>query len=589
MTQETQIGNKLFGVYRGQVIQHLTHGYCKIYIPGIYPEEWKDTPQLIPPAEQAASLFAGANNGSGVFTYPNIGSIVWCFFANNDQNYPIYFASSLGGENAFGQYAIGLDTVTTEIENEDGEKQTVDQLSSSHHVITSGKTHIEWYENGKLSVQVEDPDRRDALVDYTNNYIGQISDDVVSARPLCELVEDEQISNIHCKLVLDNNSNLNGVISVQTHLFDLSNSNMHSMHLTNDNDFILDNTGKMQLNMLSTYNSIDKKTKIDSIANNVLSMSVPGITTLNNSLKFNKIDLQKSNVDKFDSENIYENQVSGSVLQKNTLVYSTVSQENGTNFLTSDVQSYASTDGISQHMIRCNDIKTSTAGITEISNDSLLARQNKANGFLNEIEHNHQIVNGQTIVKQVKNKIDTAFKYNDDDTNIAINLASNVFESNIPIILTTAKDEIDAKTATIERRIDNKLPDKLIISIDKTDANESTRKILLTDRTTNNEATILLDTKIGKLTLNICAIDDPDNKFSTMQLDVNGNIYAESSSSLTLKSKTVSIQSENQLDIVADTVKLQSNVNTAIVSPAINLDSSTGHTIIQSTTGVKSF
>jgi len=39
---------------------------------------------LIPPAEQAASLFAGTNNGSGVFTYPNIGSIVWCFFANND-------------------------------------------------------------------------------------------------------------------------------------------------------------------------------------------------------------------------------------------------------------------------------------------------------------------------------------------------------------------------------------------------------------------------------------------------------------------------------------------------------------------------
>jgi len=37
-----------------------------------------------------------------VFSYPNIGATVWCRFENEDQNKPVYFASSLGGENAFG-------------------------------------------------------------------------------------------------------------------------------------------------------------------------------------------------------------------------------------------------------------------------------------------------------------------------------------------------------------------------------------------------------------------------------------------------------------------------------------------------------
>jgi len=93
---------------------------------------------------------------------------------------------------------------------------------SERHLVTSGKTHIEWYENGKLSVQVEDPDRRDSLVDYSNNkYIGMISDDVVSSRPICEKVQVEEISNIHCKLVLDNDDNTYGSISASTHFYDI--------------------------------------------------------------------------------------------------------------------------------------------------------------------------------------------------------------------------------------------------------------------------------------------------------------------------------------------------------------------------------
>lgn len=45
-------------------------------------------------------MFGGTNKGNGMFSYPNIGSVVWCFFQNGDQNFPVFFAATLGGERA---------------------------------------------------------------------------------------------------------------------------------------------------------------------------------------------------------------------------------------------------------------------------------------------------------------------------------------------------------------------------------------------------------------------------------------------------------------------------------------------------------
>ena len=207
MVEEHPAGNKLTGFYRGIVIQHCTHGYCKIWIPSVYADSQKDAPETLPIAEQASGIFGGTNTGSGVFSYPNIGSIVWCFFANGDQNYPVYFAVTLGGQNAFGQY----ETIKTQ-----------NELCSTSHLITSGKTHVELFERGCLSVRVEDPDRRDAEVKY-NNYLSQISTDHVTARPIVDRVNTEELSNIHCQLVLDNNDTTNGSIYATTHWFDKQN------------------------------------------------------------------------------------------------------------------------------------------------------------------------------------------------------------------------------------------------------------------------------------------------------------------------------------------------------------------------------
>ena len=78
--------SSLQGFYRGVVLKHLANGCCKIWIPSVFPIEWASyaNADLLPTAEQASPLSFGATNGLGIYSYPNIGSVVWCFFENGD-------------------------------------------------------------------------------------------------------------------------------------------------------------------------------------------------------------------------------------------------------------------------------------------------------------------------------------------------------------------------------------------------------------------------------------------------------------------------------------------------------------------------
>lgn len=130
------------GFYRGKVLarSNSKHGRVKIWIPGVYPEEWENSPENLPDAEPAMPLFAGCNGGNGMFSYPNINSTVWCFFANNDQNMPVYFAATYGGTDAAGQF------------------DTCAQLPSAVdgayvHKICAGKTTIILAETGNFIIE----------------------------------------------------------------------------------------------------------------------------------------------------------------------------------------------------------------------------------------------------------------------------------------------------------------------------------------------------------------------------------------------------------------------------------------------------
>ena len=111
-----------------------------------------------------------------------------------------------GGENAFGQYEI---------------VKPLDEEISDKHLVTSGKSHIELYEDGKISAIVADPIRTDAKVKYGSQVNDELSVDAVSQRPIADLVDVEALSNANCQLVLDTSSN-HGTLSASTHFYDPS-------------------------------------------------------------------------------------------------------------------------------------------------------------------------------------------------------------------------------------------------------------------------------------------------------------------------------------------------------------------------------
>lgn len=99
-------GDRLNGFFRGVVLKHLEHGKCKIFIYGVYDDALIEYPDALPDAEPATPIFGGNYLNNGVFSYPCLNSYVWCFFANENQNYPVYFAGIPGGSESKGEYGI---------------------------------------------------------------------------------------------------------------------------------------------------------------------------------------------------------------------------------------------------------------------------------------------------------------------------------------------------------------------------------------------------------------------------------------------------------------------------------------------------
>lgn len=76
--------NKLTGLYRGKVLRHLPGGRLKVFIPGVYAEEFEGQPDKLPDAEMVVPMLGGNCNGNGTFSYPAEGSAVVCQFFNGD-------------------------------------------------------------------------------------------------------------------------------------------------------------------------------------------------------------------------------------------------------------------------------------------------------------------------------------------------------------------------------------------------------------------------------------------------------------------------------------------------------------------------
>lgn len=140
------------------MLQHCSRGRCKIFIPGVYPDVLNNRTMVdsLPYAEQASSLFGGTNNGNGMFSYPNIDSIVYCLFLDGDQNFPVYFASSLGGpitcDEKTGEWAKIRDNVNSPVDNIE-EDTTINGFDSQKHLIKCQHSTILIEQNGTITIQ----------------------------------------------------------------------------------------------------------------------------------------------------------------------------------------------------------------------------------------------------------------------------------------------------------------------------------------------------------------------------------------------------------------------------------------------------
>lgn len=112
-TKDDEI-QKFYGNYRGIVIDAKdpeVKGRCKIFVPGVYPEEFSSKANMLPWAEPVMSLFGGSwkstkstdlNSECGYTSVPFAGSgfegaNVWVFFEAGDCNFPAYWGACQSG------------------------------------------------------------------------------------------------------------------------------------------------------------------------------------------------------------------------------------------------------------------------------------------------------------------------------------------------------------------------------------------------------------------------------------------------------------------------------------------------------------
>jgi hypothetical protein len=135
--------NRYYGIYRGIVKDNSGEkGKVKIYVPSIYPSEFENIPINLPWAEPAQSLFGGnftstgevLNKETGICGWPKVGANVWLFFEQGDHNYPIYFASTQGGEGWISehnkQWTIHTDNVKVRVDEDPSNSKSTSKFDS---------------------------------------------------------------------------------------------------------------------------------------------------------------------------------------------------------------------------------------------------------------------------------------------------------------------------------------------------------------------------------------------------------------------------------------------------------------------------
>lgn len=561
-SKHPDIGNKLFGIYLGTVLQHLSHGQLKVYIQGIYPEEWINEPDRLPVCQQIVSQFAGSHNGNGVFSYPNINSTVVCMFANGDQNFPLAMGTLLGGQNAFGQYEL--------IKNPD-------EIVSDKHLITAGKSHIQMYESGKISSIVCYPIRTDAKVEYSDIPNAELSTDHVVEREICDKIASDEIENINCQHVLDNQVNY-GTISSSTHYFNPINKNINTSveidgvpgtiiarkngTISTDSYNIIDNIGYRSIGQLSATKLTD------------LSTVVAGSTNINTYSSIN----QKV-------ENAIDHNIDGYY------------QVNLISDLTATINNTISKNGQVETTIA--NIKTNADAKNYVNIDFSFGSESNVKSKSSEIYKN--TTTNDNIVKTSKLTSYTLFDAHNGSIDFSTLSGLNYFEANQKINLTknikhksNAKGFIDCDRGILFKSV---YDDNTTTSIDGNAITTINKNLTLIDAQNNSKPGIKLESKINQTviaggtptisnveckmnqsptdgSIEISIVNKVSSDECSIKMDKDGNIKIKASKSLEIEAPTISIfgasVSVNASDLTCDAK------NTTYTASTMNITGGSG-------------
>lgn len=86
------------GFYLGTVTKQCDEcGACKVFVHGVYPDDFKNDPERLPTAYPCMPLWGGGRSENkdfpnGIYQYPDLNTTVLVFFASNDINKPYFLA-----------------------------------------------------------------------------------------------------------------------------------------------------------------------------------------------------------------------------------------------------------------------------------------------------------------------------------------------------------------------------------------------------------------------------------------------------------------------------------------------------------------
>lgn len=208
---------RLNGIYRGTVLKHLDYGRMKVFIPGVYPDEYKTQPDSLPTAEMMSPIFCGGNtNGNGVYSYPNLNSSVICQFFNGDQNFPIVLGTTLGADASRSNfdkcYSDDNDKIPDWRDNgkSSNSNESEDNKCTEPHIhkIVVGRSSITIYEGGTIKMGVNGSKGESSIVmDGEGNIIINCSGNLQVKAKNVKTTAKNDINEIACGNFIINSGN----------------------------------------------------------------------------------------------------------------------------------------------------------------------------------------------------------------------------------------------------------------------------------------------------------------------------------------------------------------------------------------------